>query len=133
MTLRWIHAFAATVFVVAILVQVFLAGAALLQLGGDGDFRTHIDFGYTGVGLAALAVVVTAAVARVGRRRIGISVLLLVLYIVQTSLPYARQDVPAIAALHPVNALILFALASWFAWTAWRDRAGGTASAAPAA
>jgi uncharacterized membrane protein len=132
-TLRWIHAFAATVFVVAILVQVFLAGSALLQLGGDGDFRTHIDFGYTAVGLAALAVVVTAAIARVGRRRIGISVLLLVLYIVQTSLPYAKQDIPAIAALHPVNALILFALASWYAWTAWRDRAGSRlATASPA-
>lgn len=133
MTLRLVHALAAVVFIVAILVQVFLAGAALRQLGGDGDFRTHIAFGYTGVGLAALAVVVTAAVARVGRRRIGISVLLLVLYIVQTSLPYARQDVPAIAALHPVNALILFALASWFAWTAWRDRAGVRSATAPAA
>jgi len=76
-TLRLVHALAAMVFVVAILVQAFLAGAALLQLGGNGDFRTHVDFGYTAVGLAALAVVVTAALARVGRRRIGYSVLLL--------------------------------------------------------
>lgn len=134
MTLRLVHALAAVVLVIAVMVQVFLAGAALLQLGGDGDFRTHIDFGYTAVGLAALAVVVTAALARVGRRRIGISVLLLVLYIVQTSLPYAKKDIPAIAALHPVNAMILFALATWFAWTAWRDRAGtGAASTTTAA
>jgi len=129
-TLRLVHALAAMVFVVAIVVQVFLAGAALLQLGGDGDFRTHADFGYTWVGIAAFVVVVTAALARVGRRRIGISVLLLVLYVVQTSLPYAREDIPAIAALHPVNAMFLFGLASWFAWTAWRDRATTGPSAA---
>ena len=130
MTLRWIHVLAAIAFVAAIVVQVFLAGAALLQLGGDGDFATHIDFGYTLVGLAALAVVVTAALARVGRRRIGISALLLVLYIVQTILPALKKDFPTIAALHPLNAMLLFAIATWFAWTAWRDRAE---TAAPAA
>ena len=120
--MRMVHALAAMVFVAAIVVQVFLAGAALLQLGGSGDFRTHIDFGYTWVGLASLAVVVTAALARVGRRRIGISALLLVLYIVQTLLPALKKDMPSVAALHPVNAMLLFGLAAWFAWTAWRDR-----------
>jgi hypothetical protein len=120
--MRLVHALAAMVFVVAILVQVFLAGAALLQLGGNGDFRTHADFGYLWVGIAALVVVITAALSKVGRRRIGISALLLVLYIVQTLLPGFRKDIPAVAALHPVNAMILFALAAWFAWTAWRDR-----------
>jgi hypothetical protein len=125
-----VHAIVAVVFVVAILVQVFLAGAALLQLGGNGDFRTHADFGYTEVGLAALAVVVTAVLAKVGRRRILLSVALLVLYIVQTLLPVARSSMPAVAALHPVNAMLLFALASWFAWTAWRDRAAATTPAA---
>ena len=132
MTMRMVHALAAMVFVVAILVQVFLAGAALLQLGGDGDFRAHIDFGYTEVGLAALAVLVTAFLARVGRRRVGISALLLVLYIVQTLLPAAKSSLPAVAALHPVNALVLFGLAAWFAWTAWRDR-GAVASTISAA
>jgi hypothetical protein len=120
--MRLVHAIVAVVFVIAILVQVFLAGAALLQLGGTGDFRAHVDFGYTEVGLAAVLVFVTAALAKVGRRRIGLSVLLLVLYIVQTLLPNFKNDVPALAALHPVNAMLLFALAAWFAWTAWRDR-----------
>lgn len=133
MTMRLVHALAAVVFVVAIMFQVFLAGAAMLQLGGNGDFRTHVDFGYSAIGLIALLVVVTAALAKVGRRRIGISALLLVLYIVQTMLPLAKKDIPAIAALHPVNALILFALAAWFAWTAWRDRAATPASATQAA
>jgi hypothetical protein len=127
-TMRLLHAIVAVVFVIAILVQVFLAGAALLQLGGDGNFRAHVDFGYTEVGIAALLVLVTAALAKVGRRRIGLAALLLVLYIVQTLLPAASESMPAVAALHPVNAMVLFALAAWFAWTAWRDRA----AAAPA-
>ncbi len=122
MGLRWLHAIAALVFVAAIIVQVFLAGAAMLQLGGSGDFRSHVDFGYSIVGIAALALLVTAFVAKVGRRRIGIAALLFVLYIVQTLLPAAKGSIPAISALHPVNAMVMFALASWFAWTAWRDR-----------
>jgi len=122
-TMRLVHALAAMVFVVAIVVQVFLAGAALLQLGGNGDFASHREFGYTEVGLAALAVLVTAILAKVGRRRIGLSALLLILYIVQTLLPAARSSIPAVAALHPVNAMLLFGLAAWFASTAWRDRA----------
>jgi|SRR5689334_15137869 hypothetical protein len=128
--MRMVHAIVAVVFVVAIVVQVFLAGAALLQLGGNGDFRTHIDFGYTEVGIASLLVVVTAFLAKVGRRRIGLSFLLMALYIVQTLLPVFKTSIPAVAALHPVNAMLLFALAAWFAWTAWRDRAAS--SAAPA-
>ncbi|HJP88678.1 MAG TPA: DUF6220 domain-containing protein [Candidatus Limnocylindrales bacterium] len=128
--MRVVHAIVAVVFVAAIVIQVFLAGAALLQLGGNGDFATHIEFGYTEVGLAALAVVVTAFLARVGRRRIYLSVLLMVLYIVQTLLPAAKTSMPSVAALHPVNAMLLFGLAAWFAWTAWRDRATAKPAAA---
>jgi hypothetical protein len=115
-----VHAGAAWLFVAAIVVQVFLAGAAITQLGGSGVYATHIDFGYTWVGLAALAVLVTAIIARVGRRAILVCAALLALYVVQTSLPYARDSIPAIAALHPVNALLLFIVAAWYARTAWR-------------
>ena len=74
--------------------------------------------------------VVTALIARAGRQSIGISLGLLVLYIVQTALPAAKASIPAIAALHPVNAMVLFALAVWYARRAWR--AGSAAPAAPA-
>jgi Family of unknown function (DUF6220) len=121
--LRQVHAVAAWVFVASLVIQVFLAGAAIPQLGGSGVFATHIDFGYSAVGLAALLVVVTAVIARVGRRDILISLGLLVLYVVQTMLPYAKTSSPAIAALHPVNALVLFALAIWYARRAWLRRA----------
>ena len=115
--LKRLHAGAAWLFVVAIVVQVFLAGAAIVQLGGSNDFSTHREFGYTEVGLAALLVVVTAVIARTGRRAILISLGLLALYIVQTLLPNLKG---VVAALHPVNALLLFALAVWYARRAWR-------------
>ena len=115
--LKRLHAGAAWLFVAAIVVQVFLAGAAIAQLGGSNDFSTHRDFGYSIVGIAALAVVVTAVLARAGRQAIGISLGVLALYIVQTILPNVTGFV---AALHPVNALLLFALAVWYARRAWR-------------
>jgi hypothetical protein len=118
--LERLHAAVAALFVVAIVVQVFLAGAALANLGGSGNFATHIDFGYTWIGLAALVLLITALVARRPRREVGITVALLVLYVVQTVLPGFRSSTPWVAALHPVNALVLFALAAWYARRAWR-------------
>ena len=120
MNLLRVHAIAAWAFVITIVIQVFYAGAAITALGGSGSFRTHIDFGYTAVGLAAAAVLVTAFIARRPRREIGIVAGLLGLYLVQTSLPFAKFDLPWVAALHPVNALLLFALAAWYARRAWR-------------
>ena len=119
MVLRRVHLAAAVLFVAAIVVQVFLAGAALAGLGGSGDFSSHASFGYLWVGIAALALLVTAIAARRPRRDIGIAVGLFVLYFIQTSLPNARASIPWIAALHPVNALFLFALAAWYARRTW--------------
>jgi hypothetical protein len=108
---RWAHLVAAWLFVVGVLVQAFLAGTALAQLGGTGDFGAHISFGYSVMGLLALAVLVTALIGRVPRSQVGLSVGLFVLYIVQTALPNARSTAPIIAALHPVNAMLLLGLA----------------------
>ena len=119
MVLQRVHVAAAGIFVAAIVVQVFLAGAAIANLGGSGDYSTHIEFGYTWVGLAALAVVVTALLARRPRNEILMTVGLLVLYVVQTLLPSARGSMPVIAALHPLNAMVLFVLAIWYARRAW--------------
>ena len=120
MILARLHAAAAALFVAAIVIQVFLAGVALANLGGSGDFSAHIEFGYVWVGLASLALVLTAIAARRPRREVGIAVGLLVLYIVQTMLPNARTSAPWVAALHPVNALFLFGLAVWYARRTWQ-------------
>jgi hypothetical protein len=132
MLLRQVHVAAAVVFVAAIVFQVFLAGAAIANLGGSGDFKTHIEFGYTWVGLASLAVLLTAIAARVGRRRIGIAFGMLVLYIILTVLPNLKDTATWLAALHPVNALFLFGIAIWYARGAWRDRAVARSPLPPA-
>ena len=120
MALLRVHAAAAAIFVVAILVQVFLAGLAIANLGGSGTFSTHIEFGYTWMGLAALALLVTVFLARRPRRDVGIVVAIIVLYVVQTVLPAFKSSLPAIAALHPVNALVLFVVALWYARRLWQ-------------
>jgi hypothetical protein len=108
---RLAHVAAAWLFAAGVLVQGYLAGAAMGQLGGDGDFGAHIAIGYSLMGILALAVPVLAVVGRFPRSQVGWSALLLLLYIVQTSLPYARASTPAIAALHPATAMILLVLA----------------------
>jgi hypothetical protein len=116
---RRLHALAAVLWVVAIVFQVFLAGQAIANLGGSGDFSTHIDVGYT-IGVVQLAALILAFPARMSRRDIGISAGILVLYIVQTMLPGFKSASPLIAALHPLNAMILFTVSLWYAVHAWR-------------
>lgn len=116
--LRQAHAVAAWVLVASIVYQVFLAGAAITNLGGSGDFSNHAGFGFL-IGLVVLIVLVLAIAAGRGRRDIGIAFLLLVLYVIQTGLPSAKGTA---AALHPVNAMLLFGLSTWYAWHAWTTR-----------
>ena len=121
-TLRQVHAWVAWAFVAAIVIQVFLAGLAIPQLGGNGNFGSHQGFGYS-IGFVALALVLTAVAARAGRRRILQSLGLLVVYVIQTVLPNLDPGLSIAAALHPVGALILFGLGVWYARQVWRERA----------
>ena len=119
MNWRRLHAWAAILWVVAIIAQVILAGQAIGNLGGTGDFANHRDFGYT-MGIVQLIALVLAFPARISGRDKAISAGLLVLYIVQTILPPLRSSVPLIAELHPLNAMLLFTLSIWYARHAWR-------------
>jgi len=124
-TMRQVHAWVAWAFVAAIVIQVFLAGLAIPQLGGNGNFETHQGFGYA-IGLVALALVLAAVAARAGRTRILQALGLLVLYVVQTILPNLDPGLSIAAALHPLNAMILFGLSVWYARVVWRERAART-------
>jgi hypothetical protein len=108
-----LHPWLAGLFALAVLVQAFLAGVALPQLGGNGDFAAHRDLGYTGLGILALIVLIVAGIARASRLQIWGSIGLFVLYVVQTILPTLAGSSPLLAALHPANAILLFALAAW--------------------
>ncbi len=109
---RYLHialAAIAWIFVATIVIQVFLIGLGLFD---DPAFRaTHRDFGYTVVGIAAFALLIAGLMARPSRRLLGAVVVLFVLYIVQTSLPEFRDSYPAVAAVHPVLAMVIFVLA----------------------
>ena len=110
-TTRLVHAALAWLLVAMIVVQVFLAGRAIINLGGTGDFSFHAEFGYSWVGLAALVMLISALVARPGRTQVVLALVVFLLYIVQTLLPGLKTVSPVFGALHPVNAMILFALA----------------------
>ena len=112
---RVLHSWAAWALAASVVVQAFLAGLAIPQLGGNSDFSTHIGVGYSVPGLLALIVLLTAVVARLGRVQIALSAGLIVLYVIQTSLPYAAESSPFIAALHPANAFLLLGAAVYVA------------------
>jgi len=123
MARRWArtgHLVAAWAFVVVVIVQVFLAGMGLFA--GADNFRAHVAFGYSAVWIVVLLLPVFALVGRLPRRDVGLSFLLLALYIPQCLLPpIARSGGPAfVAALHPVNAMLLFALGVVIGWRAWQ-------------
>lgn len=129
---RYGHLAAAWVFVASVVVQVFLAGMALF--GGSPNFKTHVEFGYSAIWVVAILLPIFALVARLPRRDIGLSFLLLALYIPQCLLPpIARSGGPAfIAALHPVNALLLFTIGVVISRRAWQSvRPGLQAEASP--
>ncbi len=115
------HGWIAWGFVASIVIQVFLVGLALFDEGFG--FGLHMEFGFSVIGLVALAVLLSAVGGGLPRRIVGLSLLLLVLYIVQTMLPGARATYPLVAALHPVNALLLLALGVYLARGAGRARA----------
>jgi hypothetical protein len=117
---RWIHLAAAWLFAAGVVVQAFLAGQAIPQLGGNGDFSAHIEFGYTALGLLILFVLIGALLGRVPRRQVGLTIGLILLYIVQTALPNLSSSSPLIAALHPANAMLLLLLAVYVALRARR-------------
>lgn len=102
---RTAFAVVAWLFVGLVVLQVFYAGVGLL---GGGSMAQHVDFGYV-VSAVPLLVLIAAAVAR-ATRLAWMSAGLLVLAQVQTVLPWFAEDAPVVAALHPVNALVLFGL-----------------------
>lgn len=122
--MRQIHAWVAWLLVGSIVVQVWLAGLAIPQLGGNGSFVTHRDFGYL-IGLITLVLLVTALPSGLGRRRILQSLGIFGLYIVQSSLPY--MGIAPIEALHPVNAVVMFVVSVAYARAVWRERAAAVA------
>jgi mercuric ion transport protein len=102
----------AWLFLACVVVQVFLAGLGVF--GGAQNFALHRDFGYL-FGWLTLVLLVLAIAGRLGRRWIGLSAVLLVLFAFQSVFIAFRGEMPALAALHPVNALAIFSVSLYLA------------------
>lgn len=100
MTLAWL-------FSAGVVIQIFLAGLALFDSAARWD--DHSTFGMT-IGILALPLLVLVPLARAGRQIIGMTVAMVILYILQVNLP--NIDVAYIAALHPLVAFALLGMSA---------------------
>ena len=125
-----VYAIAASILVVGLVLQVFLAGLGVFD--DPTFFLTHRDTGYT-LELVALVVIVLAAVARAGRAQVGIAALVFGLFLLQSVFVAVRVSSPAVAALHPVNGFLILLLSIVLARRAWAfARAARPAAETPA-
>src|SRR5262245_8248052 len=97
----------ASLFVACCLVQVFLAGLGVFD--DPTSFITHRDFGYL-LGWFTLAMLILALLGREPKRIVGLTVLVLVQFTLQSVFVAIRADYPAVAALHPVNGFLILAV-----------------------
>jgi Family of unknown function (DUF6220) len=114
--IRMLYLIVSWLFPVAILFQVFLVGLSLFTTQPYWD--AHIGFGHSIVLLPALQVLL-AYLGKIPPPAKGLTWLLLGICLIQTEVfAMIRTAVPTLAALHPVLALVLFALAMTVAWRA---------------
>lgn len=118
--LRTGFAAAAWLYLGGVIVQVFVAGASLFELT---DWTVHRGLGWL-LGSAPILLTVLALGSRVDRRTGWLTIGLTAAALVQPELAVARDQAPVVAALHPVNAMLVF----WLAWTVARR---ATAQARP--
>jgi hypothetical protein len=116
---RLAHPVAAGTFLGCGMVQVFLAGLGVFD--DPKAFITHREFGYL-FGWLTLVILVLALVGREPRRITGLSALLLVQFALQSVLVAVRADMPAVAALHPLNGFAILAVAGYVARASWAVR-----------
>ena len=103
-------------FLAGVLVQTFLAGLGLF--GDPESFETHIGLGWL-LHLVPILILIAAALARPRARTVWLAAALAVVVFITPLLPMLRDDLPAAAALHPVLALVTFALSYLVARAAW--------------
>ena len=101
-----IYAVAASILVVGLVLQVFLAGLGVFD--DPTFFLTHRDTGYT----------------------LELAALIFGLFLLQSVFVAVRVSSPAVAALHPVNGFLILLLAIVLARRAWAFARGSNAAAA---
>jgi len=105
---RRIYLMFAWLFVVGVVVQVFFAGMAVVA--GRWPWANHVTLGHL---LAAplLAMLIAMYVGKLPGRLKRLTWLLFAVYVLQADvLIFMRASAPVLSALHPVSALVDFAL-----------------------
>lgn len=118
---RWLRlAFVvgSAIFLACVVIQVFLAGLGVFRT--EADFATHRDFGYAFFLLAAINLVL-AILAKAGRVLIGLSALIVGLFILQSVFVAVRETNPEMAALHPLNGFLILLVAVYVTTAARRS------------
>jgi hypothetical protein len=106
-----VYAGVAVLFLLGVAVQAFLAGAGMFV--GGSWMAVHIGLGHlltSPIPLLPLLLLIFSFVARRPRADRWLCGLLLVLALLQPVVLYLRGVLPLLSALHPLNALLLFAL-----------------------
>jgi uncharacterized protein DUF6220 len=116
---RTLHTVVAWVFVVALVVQVWLAGRGVFE--SPTMFDTHRSLGYT-LSLFTIVLLVLGILGGMGRRPAILAVVIFGLFILQSVLVLMRESTPAVAALHPVNGFLILFLAIVLARDSWMMR-----------
>lgn len=124
---RLLFAGAAWLFVACVVIQVFLVG---LDIFAKLDASIHRDFAYV-YGWLVPGLVLLSRAPRVPAGTRTLTLVLLMLFAVQTVMPSLKDQYPLVAALHPVNALAIFAVAIILARRASAGLRQGPAAAEP--
>ena len=94
---------------VSIIVPFFLAGMSLFV--SRTYWNVHVDFGW-GSELPLLILVIVGLIGWIPRRLTKWLVGMILLHVVHTALPGLKDNLPIVAAFHPVTALLL----TWVAY-----------------
>ncbi len=109
-----IHLVLAWLLVAGLVVQIFLAGLGVFA--GASSFALHRSWGYA---LEALPffMAIAAWLGKLGRRQVIVAIVIFALFFVQSFLVLARDSMPPVAALHPLNGFLI----AWLAVGVARD------------
>jgi hypothetical protein len=97
----------------------------------DHGFGLHNALGYL-IFLGSVVLLLLALGARVGRRRILLSLAVVAAVALQIVLAWISEAVHGFGFLHGLNALVLFGLTGSMTGMAWRRHRAGEEAAAPA-
>jgi uncharacterized membrane protein len=118
----------ATLFFVAVLVQVFLAGVGtfgdhVAKVEDASSFDAHRGLGFALGGVAVLLLILAAA-ARASRATwIGALVLAVLAFVLQSVLAGAGEDNKWVGGLHALDGMVILLLAGWLTGAGHRREA----------